>query len=134
MYTLGDIAERMGLSYRGDPQRQLGRLSMLAAAGPEDLSFLANRKYAAQLADTRAGAVILQEEFVDQCPVDCLVADNPYLVFARLTALFDDRPEPEPGVHAGNGQLPRPAGKHPLAGGGRKNRVLPADVQHRGDL
>ncbi|MEM1112423.1 MAG: UDP-3-O-(3-hydroxymyristoyl)glucosamine N-acyltransferase [Pseudomonadota bacterium] len=99
MYTLGELAQRLGLSFSGDAERSLSGLSTLAAAGPDDLSFLANRRYATQLSETLAGAVILQAEFVDQCPSDCLIAEDPYLAFARLSGLFDRSPKQAAGVH-----------------------------------
>ena len=85
MHTLGELAERLGLTYRGDAGRPLLGLATLAAAGPEDLSFLSNNKYLSQLADTRAGAVILHPDMADQCPTDCLISESPYVVFGRLT-------------------------------------------------
>jgi UDP-3-O-[3-hydroxymyristoyl] glucosamine N-acyltransferase len=99
VFTLGELAEQMGLEFSGDAQRQLVGLAALAEAGPDQLSFLSNPKYLAKLIATRAGAVILQAEFVEQCPVDCMIADNPYLMFARLTHRFDRSPSPAPGVH-----------------------------------
>ncbi len=99
MITLGELAQRFDLQLAGDPARQISGLAALADAGPGQLSFLANRKYTGQLASTRAGAVILQPEFVEQCPVDSLSARDPYLTFARISALFDRAPQPPAGVH-----------------------------------
>ncbi|MCB1676695.1 MAG: UDP-3-O-(3-hydroxymyristoyl)glucosamine N-acyltransferase, partial [Halioglobus sp.] len=89
MYTLGDLADRLGLSFAGDAQRALTGLAPLAAAGPGELTFLADRKYLAQLGATRAGAVIVHPDFAAQCPVDSLISDAPYLSFARASQLFD---------------------------------------------
>ncbi len=99
MATLGDLASRFGLRLEGDASREVSGLATLAEAGPDQVTFLSNRKYLSQLAGTRAAAVILQSEFVDQCPVDCLVSDNPYLNFARVSAVFDKAPAVPAGVH-----------------------------------
>lgn len=99
MATLGELANRFGLRLEGDASREVSGLATLAEAGPGELTFLSNRKYLGQLANTRAAAVILQPEYVDQCPVDSLATDNPYLMFARLTAVFDNAPPVVAGVH-----------------------------------
>lgn len=99
MYSLGELADRLGLAFSGDPQRVISGMATLANAGPAELAFLANRKYLPQLAQTRAAAVILHPDHVEGCPVDCLLADSPYLAFARATWLFDEAPAAAAGVH-----------------------------------
>lgn len=100
MLTLGELAERLGATVTGDENRVVTGLATLASAGPEQLSFLANRRYLPQLRDTRAAAVILHPDLAEQCPVATLQATDPYLLFARATALFVELPGAEPGVHA----------------------------------
>lgn len=100
MYSLGELAETLGASLDGDPEVRVSGLSTLALASPQQLSFLANSKYLAQLQETRAAAVILRPEQARQCPVACLLSDNPYLTFARATALFVGEEDPVAGVHA----------------------------------
>jgi len=70
-------------------------VSTLEAAVPGDVSFLSNPKYAAQLATTRASAVILGED-VEPAPCAMLRAGDPYLAFAAAVSLLapDDRPAP----------------------------------------
>lgn len=99
-HTLGELAEQLGLAFSGDAQRSLHRMAPLATAAEGDLSFLSNSRFLTALAATRAGAVILHPEHAAHCPVDCLLADDPYVSFARATALFDDTPAPATGVHA----------------------------------
>jgi UDP-3-O-[3-hydroxymyristoyl] glucosamine N-acyltransferase len=99
MYTLGELARRLGLAFTGSADRPLRGLATLVGAGQEELAFLSNRKYLGQLAQTRAGAVILHPDLAGQCPVDCLLSESPYVTFARVTHLFDDTPAAVPGVH-----------------------------------
>jgi UDP-3-O-[3-hydroxymyristoyl] glucosamine N-acyltransferase len=98
-YSLSDLADRFGLELRGDGTRQISGVGTLAKAGPEQLSFLANRAYLSQLSETRAGAVILAAKDAGRCPVACLIADDPYLAYARMANLFDPRPAAKPGIH-----------------------------------
>ncbi len=99
MYTLGEVAQRLGLRFTGDASRRLRGLASLATAGPDQLSFLSSAAYLPQLAATGAGAVILDRAHAARCPCDYLEAEDPYLAFARATALFAGRPAPTPGVH-----------------------------------
>ena len=71
----------------------------LADAGPEALSFFANPAYRPMLATTRAGAVILKPEDAESCAANCLLADDPYLLYARIARLFDARPRQAAGIH-----------------------------------
>jgi UDP-3-O-[3-hydroxymyristoyl] glucosamine N-acyltransferase len=73
----------------------------LQSAGPEDVSFLDNRRYAEALRATRAGAVILQPEMAAMVPEGCVAVatPQPYLGYARVAALFHPPPPPVPGVH-----------------------------------
>ena len=100
-WPLGRLAEHLGADLRGDPDRIVRSIAPLGAAGEDDLSFLANRKYLRDLRNTRAGAVIVGPGDAGASPTAVLVLPNPYLGYARAAALMEDRPEPEPGVHPG---------------------------------
>lgn len=100
MYSLGELADRLDLAFSGDARRPITGLATLAAADPGELAFLASKKHLPQLAGTRAGAVILHPDFVEQCPADCLISASPYLAFARATHLFDPSVKPQAGVHS----------------------------------
>lgn len=97
--TLGELARYLGAELRGDPAVSIAGLATLATAGPDQLSFLANPLYRAQLAQTRAAAVILSAAVADECPVACLICANPYLAYARISHRFDRRPRVAEGVH-----------------------------------
>jgi len=96
--TLAEIAARLGCELRGDGAIAINAIRGLEEAGPGDLAFLANPKYAAQLATTRASAVIVAKEHAD-LPIATLRADNPYLCFAQALALFHHPVEEPAGVH-----------------------------------
>ena len=97
--TLADLAERFGLRLHGDGGRSIDGVATLANAGARQLAFLSNGKYAAQLAATGAGAVILREEHLADCPVDALVAADPYVAYAKIAALFERLPAAASGIH-----------------------------------
>lgn len=98
--TLGELAQRFGLSCRGDSAQAITGVGTLASARAGQVAFLANPLYRKQLANTQAAAVVLRESDAADCPVACLVAADPYVAFAKIAALFDIEPENAPGVHA----------------------------------
>ncbi|MEX1196992.1 MAG: UDP-3-O-(3-hydroxymyristoyl)glucosamine N-acyltransferase [Pseudohongiellaceae bacterium] len=87
-YTLAELAHLLGTGYRGDPSRRLSRLATLKSAGQGDLSFLGNPRYARQLRSCKASAVIVDAASAEGAPCDCLIADDPYLTYARASQLF----------------------------------------------
>ena len=98
-YRLAQIVERFGGEIVGDPKTPISQVATLESAGPEHISFLAHRKYLKQLADTRAGAVILGRADSGLTGLARIVCDDPYLYFARVSALFNPPQTATPGVH-----------------------------------
>ncbi|NUR22156.1 UDP-3-O-(3-hydroxymyristoyl)glucosamine N-acyltransferase [Frateuria sp.] len=98
-YTVAELAGRFGLAFHGDGARRIAGVGTLASAQPDQLSFLSNGKYAAQLKATCAGVVVLREEYLADCPTAALVAADPYVAYARLAALFERLPAAPRGVH-----------------------------------
>ena len=98
-YTVAELAERFGLAFSGDGAGVIDGVGTLAGAGPSQLTFLSNSKYAAQLADTRAGVVVLREENLADCTTAALIARDPYVAYAKIAALFERMPAAPPGIH-----------------------------------
>ena len=96
---LHTIAERLGCALEGDGTVEIARVAAIEDAGPGDLTFFANPKYAAELRSTRASAVILGER-AEAAPCAMLRTREPYVAFARAVALFGDGWRPSAGVHA----------------------------------
>jgi UDP-3-O-[3-hydroxymyristoyl] glucosamine N-acyltransferase len=98
--TLGQIADELGAELRGDPAIEINGLATIESAAEGQLTFLSNGFYRRYLSDTSASAVLLGAELADECSVSCLVVDNPYLAYARLSSYFDNAPHPAPGIHS----------------------------------
>ncbi len=92
------IAERIGCRLEGDGAIEIRRVAGLEDAGPGDLTFFTNPKYAAELRQTRASAVILGER-AEAAPAAMLRSEQPYLALARAVELFADPWRPTAGVH-----------------------------------
>ena len=99
VFTLGSLAARLGAELRGDAAQQVSGLATLQDAGPEQLSFLANAQYRKFLATTRAGAVLLTAQDAEGYPGAVLVVEQPYLAYARISHLFERRPQTSVGIH-----------------------------------
>ncbi len=87
-YTLGQLAEKLGLRVEGDAQQIVRRIATLANADAESISFLADSRYRKYLQDNAAGAVILREDDRHYFSGNALISENPYLSYAHLSALF----------------------------------------------
>jgi len=95
---LRDIAAALGCKVVGDREIEITGVAGMEHAGPGELTFLANPKYAPRLKQTRASAVLLSEP-VEAPNLICVVSANPYLDFARALELFYEPPRPPPGIH-----------------------------------
>jgi UDP-3-O-[3-hydroxymyristoyl] glucosamine N-acyltransferase len=73
----------------------------LQTAGPNEVSFLDNRRYASVLDRTLAGAVIVHPDMAARVPTTAvaIVTSEPYAGWARVAALFYPMPPPTPGIH-----------------------------------
>ncbi len=58
-YTLGRLAEALGATLVGDPDRLVTGVAPLDKAGPEHVSFLVNSRYLRAAAESAAGAVMV---------------------------------------------------------------------------
>ncbi|MEX2963423.1 UDP-3-O-(3-hydroxymyristoyl)glucosamine N-acyltransferase [Microbulbifer sp. TYP-18] len=100
---LSRLARELGADLRlvpeADPAQEISGLNTLPEARPSEVSFLASASYRRFLPGTRAAAVLLRADWVDECPVSALVVDDPYHAFAQATALFVCAPPINSGVH-----------------------------------
>jgi UDP-3-O-[3-hydroxymyristoyl] glucosamine N-acyltransferase len=95
--TLGEIASRVGCPLEGDATIEIERVAPIDQAGPGDLTFLANPKYASALPSTAASAVILRPG-IEGAPCAVLRSPNPYLTFAKAVGVLTPDVRPAPGI------------------------------------
>src|SRR6202789_920669 len=96
---LGELANRLGAELRGNPQVEITGVRGIEEAGPSEVTFVANPRYAALARQTRAAAVLVEPGF-QQISAATLRIQNPYLAFSRSLALFYQPPVYAPGIHA----------------------------------
>lgn len=97
-FTLGELAELLDCQVSGDPNIAISGVSTLERAGPGQITFLANMKYAPKVKDTRAAAVIAAQP-LKEISAATLLSSNPYFDFARASALYYKAPKPSAGIH-----------------------------------
>jgi len=96
---LSEIASRLGARLEnGSPDTEISGVAGIEEAGEHQLTFIANRKYAAAARTTRASAVIVSEDFPAGATA-VLRSKNPYLAFARALEFFYQPPAYTPGIH-----------------------------------
>ena len=98
-FSAAELAQRLGLAVQGDATTMVAGVATLARATPDTLTFLANPRYRGQLADTRAGIVVMREADAAGHAGTALLAADPYSAFARAAALFEQREAAAPGIH-----------------------------------
>lgn len=99
VFSLGVLAEQLGATLRGASDIPVRGLASLQEAEADQLSFLANPQYRKHLPACRAAAVLLTEADAEGYAGNALIVANPYLAYARLSHLFDRKPQSAAGIH-----------------------------------
>lgn len=101
--TLASIVQALGGELLGDGSVRVTGLASLEQATPTHLSFLSNPRYQQQLLSSQAACVIVSPAMQVQAQARgaCIVTENPYLYFAKVTQLWKcgRRPHSAPSVH-----------------------------------
>jgi UDP-3-O-[3-hydroxymyristoyl] glucosamine N-acyltransferase len=104
---LREIAQYLGGTLDGDPEREILTIAKIEEAGEGALTFLANPKYARYLAATRASAVIVNQAVkvedrpAELPPLNLVRVADPYVCFVRMLAKFHPaQPPVAPGIHS----------------------------------
>lgn len=97
-WTVGRLADALGGTVEGDATLPLVGVATISGAGPEHVSFLANRRYAAAFRSSAAGCVLvgLDEPTPDGGTV--IRVRDPYAAFAVALGCFHPQRRPGPRV------------------------------------
>ncbi len=101
MATLGQLAKYVGAELHSlnesDSDCKIVQVATLDEAQEGQIAFLFDRKYRKFLKITRASAVIIQEQDLEDCSVPALVTKDPYLAYAKIAG-FLNKPKATSGV------------------------------------
>ena len=84
--SLKELAEQVGGVVVGDGDLMISSVSTLENAGPDQITFLNNKKYEPQLKTTKAGAVIVGSESARSGALR--ITDDPYYAFMQVVVLL----------------------------------------------
>jgi UDP-3-O-[3-hydroxymyristoyl] glucosamine N-acyltransferase len=96
---LGELASRLGAELRGDAELEVTGVRGIEEAGPSEITFVANPRYASLARTTKAVAVLVDPEFQEVTPATLRIK-NPYLAFSRALGLFYQPPVYARGIHS----------------------------------
>jgi UDP-3-O-[3-hydroxymyristoyl] glucosamine N-acyltransferase len=101
-FRIAEIARRIGaeITGAGAAERLITDVAPLESAGPDDLTFLDNRRYLDALRKTGAGAIIVNAKLAAAAPpgATLLITPQPYRAYALAAQSFYPEPPPRPGV------------------------------------
>lgn len=98
--TVEEIAQRLGARFEGDGRLEITGVAGVRHAQPGEISFVANPRYAGDVAETRASAVVVDKKWDRPCPCALIRVDNPDAAFAGVAEVFAPPPIDYPvGVH-----------------------------------
>jgi UDP-3-O-[3-hydroxymyristoyl] glucosamine N-acyltransferase len=95
---LAELARVLGVTCNGDQEQEITGVEGIEKAGPGQLTFVANPKYTPFARTTKAGAVLVTEDF-EPIAAPTLRTPNPYLAFARAIDVFHPAPRYPAGIH-----------------------------------
>ena len=95
---LVELAAQLGAELRGDGGIEVTGVRGIEEAGPSEITFVANPKYAGLARTTAAAAVLVEPDF-PEIPVPTLRLANPYHAFSLALGLFYQPPRYAPGIH-----------------------------------
>jgi UDP-3-O-[3-hydroxymyristoyl] glucosamine N-acyltransferase len=98
MMKLGELASRLGAELRGNADLEITGVKGIEDAGPTEITFVANPRYAALARTTRAAAVVVDPGF-QEIQAATLRIGNPYYAFSRALGFFYQPPAYPPGIH-----------------------------------
>jgi UDP-3-O-[3-hydroxymyristoyl] glucosamine N-acyltransferase len=97
-FSVAQLSQLLGCQLSGAPDLAIHALSTIEKAGPGELTFLANMKYAPKAKECGASAIIAAEPIKGFAGAT-LISENPYHDFARALAHFYQAPKQQPGIH-----------------------------------
>lgn len=100
--TSREIAALVGGRLEGDPSVAVDSVNSLRDASAGQVSFLGNRKYQSQVVPSKAGVVLVPEDFAEPVPAGraWIRCPDPSDAFTKVVALFAPPPVTyAPGIH-----------------------------------
>jgi len=95
---LAELAARLGAELHGDGSIEITGVRGIEDAGPTEITFVANPKYAGLTRTTQAAGVLVTPDFPEISRPTLRLA-NPYFAFSRALSIFYQPPNYPPEIH-----------------------------------
>ena len=100
-YTVQQLADLVAGKVEGDASRRVQGIASVDRAGPTDVTFVVNERYAKRLGTGTVGACLVAPDVhVEANGTVCIRVENPQLAFGQLLDVFHPERRPDPGVHS----------------------------------
>ncbi|TCP94970.1 UDP-3-O-[3-hydroxymyristoyl] glucosamine N-acyltransferase [Cricetibacter osteomyelitidis] len=95
LYRLEELATQIGATIRGNTDVAIESIAPLDRATENQLTFISNAKFRAQLAESNAGILVVSESDVEFCSENSnlLIVKDPYVAYAILAQYMDSTPK-----------------------------------------
>ncbi len=100
-FNLKALAELTGGRLQGPEDMVIKGIQSLDQAGPEEITFAVGPKYKELVKTSRAGAIILPEDWPEEVERPAIYVKDPYLAYARLVSAYMWRPFVPKGISHG---------------------------------
>ena len=98
---LSEVVQAVNGACEADGSIEIRAMASLLEAREGDISFLANQKYAPQMKETKASAVLVAQDYAGETAAALIRVEDPNKAFASLSPIFGPKPVVrEPGIHA----------------------------------
>ena len=87
-YSLKDLADKVNGKLVGDPEVVINAIATIQNASSGCISFIANPKYNKFLSNSSASAIIVSPELSLELKTPGIIADDPYVAYAKISSLF----------------------------------------------
>jgi len=94
-----DLAEWLHAKWEGDGERELQRVMPLEDAGPDELSFVSHGRALKEAASSRAGCLLVPDDFDNSTRRTVIRTRDPRAAVARAIAKLHPANRFEPGIH-----------------------------------
>ncbi len=97
--TTGEIADIVDGQITGDARVNINGVAVFEAAAPTDITYIDNARLLKKIGETRAGGVIVPDDFNGPAPCPVIRVANPRLGFAMILAVFHPDKPPVSGIN-----------------------------------
>ncbi|MCP3951136.1 MAG: UDP-3-O-(3-hydroxymyristoyl)glucosamine N-acyltransferase [Desulfobacterales bacterium] len=96
--TVGEIADIIDGKISGDARVEINGVAVFETAASTDITYIDSAKFLKTIGETRAGGVIVPEDFGGPAPCPVIRTANPKLGFARILEVFHPDQPIAPGI------------------------------------